>query len=69
MADDAPARPLAVRFEYHFDRLLAAKLAHAYAVLVPDQRWPVTPPAAVTEEPVDAPTGRHLRARVIRSSA
>lgn len=69
MADPAAARPLVVRFEYQFDRVLSAKLAHAYAVLVPDHRWPVSPAAPVVQEPVHEHPRRHLRARLVRSSA
>ena len=69
MADPAAPVRLAVRFEYRFDRLLSAKLERAYDLLLPDQRWPVGAPAAVTQEPVDEHPGRDLRARVVRSSA
>jgi hypothetical protein len=37
MVDDGTlARPAIVQLEYCFDRLLSAKLEHAYQVLVPD---------------------------------
>ena len=64
MADEA-TRPLALRFEYRFDRLLSAKLEHAYALLVPDHRWPVSAPPAVAQEPVDERRRRDLRTRVV----
>ena len=69
MADEAAPRPLAVRFDYRFDRLLSAKLDRAYDLLVPDQRWRVGAPAAVAQEPVHEHPRRDLRARVVRSSA
>lgn len=65
MADHAAPRPLALRFEYRFDRLLPAKLERAYAVLVPDHRWPVSPPAPVAQEPVHEHARRDLRSRVV----
>ncbi len=69
MADPAsPVRP-EIRFEYRFDRLLAAKLERAYAVLVPDHRWPVSTPAPVAQEPDHEHARRDLRSRVVRSSA
>jgi hypothetical protein len=68
VADEA-TRPRGVRFEYRFDRLLPAKLEHAYALLVPDQRWPISAPPRVAQEPVDEHPRRHLRARLVRSSA
>ena len=69
MADHPAATPLAVRFEYQFDRLLSAKLEHAYGVLVPDHRWPVNPTAPVVQEPGHEHARRHLRSRVVGSSA
>lgn len=69
MADHAAATPLAVRFEYRFDRLLSAKLEQSYAVLVPDHRWPVSTSAPVAQEPDHAHARRHLRSRVVGSSA
>lgn len=69
MAAPAAARPLVVRFEYQFDRVLSAKLAQSYAVLVPDHRWPVSPAAPVVQEAVHEHPRRHLRARLVRSSA
>ena len=69
MADQAAGTPLVVRFEYRFDRLLSAKLAQSYAVLVPDHRWAVTTSAPVAQEPVHEHPRRHLRARVVGSSA
>ena len=69
MADGATSKPLAVRFEYRFDRLLPAKLERTYALLVPDHRWPVSAPAAVTQEAVHEHARRHLRSRVVGSSA
>ena len=68
MADHAASAPLVVRFEYRVDRLLSAKLEQSYAVLVPDHRWPVSP-APVVQEPVHEHPRRHLRARVVGSSA
>ena len=68
MADAAPPR-LEVRFEYHFDRLLSAKLEQVYGLLVPDQRWPVKAAAARLEESGHEHTRRDLRPRVIGSSA
>jgi hypothetical protein len=67
VADDAPL--LALRFEYHFDRLLPAKLEHAYALLVPEHRRLVSAPAAVAQEPVHEHARRDLRSRVVGSSA
>jgi hypothetical protein len=69
VADPAAARPLVVRFEYRVDRVLSAKLEQSYAVLVPDHRWPVSPAAPVVQEPVHEHPRRHLRARVVGSSA
>jgi hypothetical protein len=69
VADDAVSRPLAVRFEYRFDRCVSAKLEQSYAVLVPDHCWPVSPAAPVVQEPVYDQPGRHLCARVVGSSA
>jgi hypothetical protein len=69
VADEVAPPAQAVRFEYRFDRLLSAKLERAYELLVPDHRWPVSPPAAVAQEPVDEHTRRNLRSRVVRSSA
>jgi hypothetical protein len=69
VADPAAARPLVVRFEYQFDRVLSAKLAQSYAVLVPDHRWPVSPAPPVVQEPVHEHPRRHLRTRLVRSSA
>jgi hypothetical protein len=69
VADRAAVTPLVVRFEYRFDRVLSAKLAQSYAVLVPDHRWPVSPSAPVAQEPVHEHPRRHLRARVVGSSA
>ena len=69
MADRAAVPPLVVRFEYRVDRLLSVKLAQSYAVLVPDHRWPVSPSGPVTQEPVHEHPRRHLRARVVGSSA
>jgi len=68
VADDGTPR-LEVRFEYHFDRLLSAKLAQVYALLVPDQRWPVPASAARLKESAHEHAGRDLRARVVGSSA
>lgn len=59
---------LEVRFEYHFDRLLSAKLEQVYGLLVPGQRWPVKAAAARPEEAVHEHTRRDLRARVVGSS-
>jgi hypothetical protein len=67
VADAGPPR-VEVRFEYHFDRLLSAKLEQVYGLLVPDQRWPVKAAAARLEESVHEPTRRDLRARVVGSS-
>lgn len=68
--DDRPApERLAVRFEYRFDRLFAAKLEHAYALLIPDQRWPVGRPVAPPQETVNEPPRRYLRPRVVGSAA
>jgi hypothetical protein len=69
VTDRTPATPVVVRFEYRFDRLLSAKLAHTYAVLVPDHRWPVSGAAPVAQEPDHEHARRHLRSRVVRSSA
>jgi len=68
--DDRPAaRDAVVQLEYCFDRLLSAKLEHAYQVLVPDHRWPVRPPAAEPkQETVNEHPRRHLRARILGSS-
>jgi hypothetical protein len=38
VANRPPERQWTVRLEYEFDRLLAEKLAQAYAALVPDRR-------------------------------
>jgi hypothetical protein len=54
-----------VRLEYQFDRLLSAKLAQVYGVLVPDHRWPVKAAASRLEECTDEYLGRDLRARVV----
>jgi hypothetical protein len=62
---DARAPRLEVRLEYQFDRLLSAKLAQVYGVLVPDHRWPVTAAASRLEEGTDEYRGRDLRARVV----
>ena len=69
MADHAASTLLVVRFEYRVDRLLSAKLEHTYAVLVPDHRWPVSTAAPVAQEPDHEHSRRHLRARVVGSSA
>ena len=69
MADPAEPGRLTVRFDYHFDRLLATKLERAYALLVPDPRWPVRPATAEAPESDHEHPGRDLRARVLRSSA
>jgi len=66
---DGATRPLALRFEYRFDRVLSTKLEHVYALLVPAQRWPVSGPPRVAPEPIDEQPRRHLRARLVRSSA
>jgi hypothetical protein len=60
---------LEVRFEYHFDRLLSAKLEQVYGLLVPDHRWPVKPPPARLEESAHEHADGDLRARVVGSSA
>ena len=64
---DHPAAPRAlVDFEYRVDRLLATKLAHAYELLVPDQRWPVGGAGASSaEERVNEPACCAVRARVV----
>ena len=69
MADAAPARPLTLRLEYRFDRLLPAKLEHAYALLVPDRRWPVSTTVADAQEAAHEHVRRDLCTRVVRSSA
>ena len=69
MTDHAAIKPLVVRFEYRFDRLLSAKLEHTYAVLVPDHHWPVSTSAPVAQEPEHEHARRHLRSRVVGSSA
>jgi hypothetical protein len=69
VADRAAPAPLVVRFDYHFDRLLPAKLARAYELLVPDHRWPVSAPAAVAQEADHEHVRRDLRSRVVGSSA
>ena len=69
MADRAAVPSLVVRFEYRVDRLLSAKLAQSYAVLVPDHQWPVSPAAPVVQESVHEHPRRHLRARIVGSSA
>jgi len=68
--DDRPAaRRAVVQLEYRFDRLLSAKLEHAYQVLVPDHRWPVRPPASQPrQETVNEQPRSHLRARILGSS-
>jgi hypothetical protein len=68
VADGGPPR-LEVRFDYHFDRLLSAKLAQVYGLLVPDHRWPVQPAGTRLEESAHEHAGGDLRARVVRSSA
>lgn len=70
MGDRASAPRAVVQFDYRFDRLLSAKLEHAYQLLVPDHRWPVGLPASPpAEEGMNEHAGRDLRARVVRSSA
>lgn len=69
MADRAAPVPVEVRFDYRFDRLLSAKLARVYELLVPDQRWPMSAPAAVAQESDHEHARRDLRSRVVRSSA
>ena len=69
MTDRAATQPLVVRFEYRFDRLLSAKLAHTYAVLVPDHQWPVSTSPPIAQEPDHEHARRHLRSRVVGSSA
>ncbi len=68
MADVGTPR-LEVRFEYHFDRLLSAKLEQAYGLLVPDHRWPVKTSTARLEESAHEHVRGDLRARVVGSSA
>jgi hypothetical protein len=68
VAEEGTPRPLTLRLEYRFDRLLPAKLEQVYALLVPDHRWPVSPGADV-QEATHEHARRDLRARVVRSSA
>jgi hypothetical protein len=42
VAESKPPKPRTLQLEYRFDRLLSEKLAHAYQVLVPDKRRPLT---------------------------
>ena len=69
--DDRPAaRDAVVQLEYCFDRLLSAKLEHAYQVLVPDHCWLLRPPASQPrQETVNEHPRGHLRARILGSSA
>ena len=66
MGERASAPRVVVHWEYRFDRLLAPKLEQAYQALVPDLRWPVGGAgAAPTEERVNEPACRDVRARVV----
>ena len=66
MGDPTSAGRAVVQWEYRFDRLLSAKLEHAYQVLVPDHRWPIgRPTSAPTQERVNEQTRGHLRTRVV----
>jgi len=66
MDERSAARDAVVQLEYCFDRLLSAKLEHAYQVLVPDHRWPVRRPASQPrQETVNEHPGGHLRTRIV----
>ncbi len=68
---DRPTAPraLVVAWDYRVDRLLAAKLAHADQLLVPDQRWPVgVASAPLAEEQVNRPARSRVRPRVVGSA-
>ena len=69
MGDRASTGRVGVHFEYCVDRLLAAKLEHAYELLVPDHRWRVGVPAPPAQETVNESPHRDLRPRVVGSPA
>ena len=59
---------MAIRLEYHFDRLLAEKLAQAYELLVPERRGFADSAHARGQEVLNDENSRHLRACFLRSA-
>jgi flavin-dependent dehydrogenase len=64
VADRSPVQRT-LHLEYRFDRLLAEKLVQAYALLIPDKRWPAAGEHGSRQEVVNEETGRPVRARFV----
>ena len=69
MADhSADGEQRTIRLEYHFDRLLAEKLAQAYELLVPERRGFADIAHARGQEVLNDENSRPLRPRILRSA-